>query len=473
MSRALSLSAYGLAGLLGVILVLTVAVPDLRYVYALPLVLIGLGFLLLDPFRPLFLLVLSVPLDGLANRLFSGLPLSPATVFTLITFAAIVLKWPQMRRSDRLLPLQPVLPWLAALALVVVISTGLANDQAIAAVASVRVISMLMIVPMMLLAVVSQRQVTTIALGLVGATVFSSVVMLVEIRMGTRLVSHAEAALDAEWEGITRSAGASDNDPTTAAMMLSIGVVMALAMVLEYPKMRLLTLAAALVGGMAVVMSYARSAGLTCAVVALMLAWRHRGHRLFPLGLFAALALAASMTPFVPETYWERMRTLGDFNSDYTLWRRLGYNLIGLDLLWQHPLFGVGPGNFAHLYMRDDYRFIPGRTLTPRVLHNLYLGVAVELGLIGLAPFLALLGQGLLKLRRAIRHSPVTGDSGMAIAIMLGFIAFLIGSLVTPAQFMKFTWVMIGLATAQAQILLAASTHGSKEGGNAARKHRQ
>jgi hypothetical protein len=472
MTRTIALLVYAFAGLLGLALVKMVEVEQLRFIYALPLVVVGVWFLLLDPFRPLFLLVLAVPLDGLANRMFSGLPISPATGLTLLTFSAIVLKWPDMRRSTRLQPLQSSLPWLIALALTIVISAGLAGDHLIAALASSRVLSMMMIVPMILLAATTQKQVSTITFGLIGATLLSSLIMLVEIKMGTRLVSHEEAAVGAEWEGITRSSGASDNDPTTAAMTLGIGVVMAMTLALEYPRWRAVTVAAAIIGGMAVVMSYARSAALTCAAIGLFLAWRHRGHRLFPLGLVAVMAVGAAMLPFIPDTYWTRMGTLGNFDSDYTLWRRLGYNIIGLDLLSQHPLFGIGPGNFLRLYMLDDYRFIPGRTLTPRVLHNLYLGVAVELGLIGLAPFLGLIGHGLLQLRRAIRNSNSI-DSGVAMAVMFGFLAFLVGSVVTPAQFMKLTWVLIGLVIAQAQVLPATDKQRSREGGNAARNDRQ
>src|SRR5690606_25871959 len=100
----------------------------------------------------------------------------------------------------------------------------------------------------------------------------------------------------------------------------------------EWPRYRLLTLATVLVGTVSVVLSFARSASIAFAVTALLWALRHRRSRYFPLGLFLGLMALAAALPLVPPLYWERMGTLLNFNSDYTLWRRLGYNLIGIDL---------------------------------------------------------------------------------------------------------------------------------------------
>jgi O-antigen ligase len=70
---------------------------------------------------------------------------------------------------------------------------------------------------------------------------------------------------------------------------------------------------------------------------------------------------------------------------------RIHYNKIALNLLQEHPWFGVGHNNFQ-LYSSYTDPSMPGHTFFSKV-HNIYLLVASETGLLGLGCFLFFLFQ--------------------------------------------------------------------------------
>lgn len=435
----LAFVATGATAGLGKAMVLALAVP-------------AAGIVLLHPILPLFLMVVFIPLDALANRIFSFLPVSPATALTAATAAAFALRLPQRPRTARLGVDDPVLRWLALFALAAVVSLIFADNRQMATDAMGRISGMMALLLLTVLVIEQHWQMRLVVLGFIGATLFSGAIVIMETILGVRLLSSQEAAVTAAWRGVARSAGASDYNPTAVAIMTGAGTVLALVLLVEWPRHRMLTFATALVGTVSVVLSFARSAALCFTLVTLVWAWRHRRNRYFPLGLMTAVLAVFAALPFVPELYWQRMGTLLNFDADYTLWRRLGYNLIGVELFLEHPLVGVGPGNFPHHYIDSDYRFMPGRTLFSRDLHNMYLGVAVELGLLAFIPFLAMIGTGVLGLRRAIATTRDAEINAFSTALLFTAAGYLLSATFLPSQFHKLTWILIGLTCVQARL---------------------
>jgi O-antigen ligase len=235
------------------------------------------------------------------------------------------------------------------------------------------------------------------------------------------------------------------------------GTIVAIVVFLELRRWRWLSGPAALIGTVAVVLSYSRSASIVLAITALVLVVHYRRTSYFPLTLMTGCLAAAAVVPFVPEEYWARMATLLNFNSDYTLWRRFGYNLIGLDLLKAHPLFGVGPGNFEYYYVQSEYSFYPGRTLLPRRLHNMYLSIAVEYGLVGFITFMGLHVTALRAVWRARWQAAEPELRGLATAISFAYVAYLLGSLFIPSEYAKYTWLMPGLAVAIGRLAIPSA----------------
>jgi len=154
----------------------------------------------------------------------------------------------------------------------------------------------------------------------------------------------------------------------------------------------------------------------------------------------------AVMLPFVPAEYFDRIASILDGGGDWTLGRRLTYNIIGLDLVWQHPVFGVGPGNFKVYFVDPEYRYLPGRTLLGRQLHNMYLSVIVEYGIFGAVFFLGFCLYGLRQVRR-VMCAPVDHDMRvLATAFFYGYLAYLLVSVFVPNEYNKYTWMLAGIA---------------------------
>ncbi|WP_169542571.1 O-antigen ligase family protein [Sphingomonas baiyangensis] len=304
------------------------------------------------------------------------------------------------------------------------------------------------IVPALCLLVIADTPVRLQLLlwAMIAAGLVSAAIVIVETRTGMRILSTSLAATTADFEGVARSAGGSDENPTTAAQMLLVSVGLAFGLLFAgvrrgWPVLALL----AAIGSVALAMASARSAilGLAAVLGLLMLSLRH--DRRFPLLVLGAIVAMLAAIPFLPPTLVERFAAIGDFSQDQTLFRRLTYLRIGTDLVQQSPIWGVGPGNFPFFYLDDAYRWLPGRVAVPRELHNSYLDSAAEYGLVGLAIFGALVTHALLQARRAAHAGdPLLRQAGLAAGLALA--GLLVACFFMPHKDLRYLWLMLAIA---------------------------
>lgn len=282
---------------------------------------------------------------------------------------------------------------------------------------------------------------TIVAAGLVAAAI-----VLIEARTGTRLFATALAAVTADFEGVARSSGGSDQNPTTAAQMLMTSTAIALGLLAAGERRwRIVLLATLALGIAALALMSARSAILGLGAAAGLVLLAQRGKPYFPLLLIGAAVVGGVGLLFAPATLIERFAAIGDFGQDRTLYRRITYLRIGADLIGQSPIWGIGPGNYPLHYLDDAYRYMPGRVMIPRELHNTYLDTATEYGLVGFAIFMALIGHALFAARRAFAAiDPELARAAFAIAI--GLSALLVGCFFMPHKDMRYLWLMLALA---------------------------
>jgi O-antigen ligase len=103
----------------------------------------------------------------------------------------------------------------------------------------------------------------------------------------------------------------------------------------------------------------------------------------------AVLAATLIATPFVPESFWQRMASIFDEELDETGSRQARKDL--LSEAWQtfldHPVTGVGAGQFKNYDPQE-------RARAWNEAHNALLQVAAELGVLGLAVFVFLIFRG-------------------------------------------------------------------------------
>ena len=150
----------------------------------------------------------------------------------------------------------------------------------------------------------------------------------------------------------------------------------------------------------------------------------------------------------MPDKLTERFAELGNPSTDWTLGRRMGYQVVGLELLAENPILGVGPGNYAKHYVDFEFRWVDGRRLQERALHNTYLGVAAEYGMLGFSLFASLIIIVLVGLGRARRQARDSELANMAEALQYSFMVFLLGIATLPGLQYKMLWTVLGLGTA-------------------------
>ncbi|MEM1313636.1 MAG: O-antigen ligase family protein [Pseudomonadota bacterium] len=412
-----------------------------------PVALFGGMALLAQPFAGVAALAAFSHLDGVQKLLFAFLPVSAFKLLTALTAAALLLNAQRLRDRFRDVLREPVIVMAIVFLLLAGVSLAAAEDRALALGAIRRLSSLALLLVLVAVLADTRRKVDVLLWLLVGTSVVSSIILLVDFAFGVQLVAQSDAATTARTvEGVARSAGGSDYNPTTAASLLLVGVIFALVHALESPRWRWPLLIVVAIGTTAIVLSFARSAALAYGLVGLALLWRHRRWRYLPVLAVVGLLAGLALLPLVPAEYLQRLSSIVGGAPDPTLGRRLSYNLIGIDLLLQRPLLGVGPGNYTHHFIDMEYRFMPGRILLGRELHNMYLSVLVQHGLIGALPFFAMIAMSFGRLREVCATAADPEYRTQALSLGYAFAAYLLTCVFLPSEEIKYTWLIPGLA---------------------------
>ena len=119
-----------------------------------------------------------------------------------------------------------------------------------------------------------------------------------------------------------------------------------------------------------------------------------------------------------------------------------------------HPVFGVGRGQFQQYY--EEYAGIVAETgISARVdfgetrqAHNLYTSVAAESGTLGLIAFLAIFVVTMRNLFRARRWWKASRPdlAHLAVGLLLGLVAYLVSGLALHLSYERYLWFLLALA---------------------------
>jgi O-antigen ligase len=364
----------------------------------------------------------------------------------------------------------PALPWIVAYLLVLIVSTIASRDTS----AAVGELSSFAIEGLALYILVTNTVRTSQILrlviwvllivgGLLGA--LSLYQQLTETYTNSYFgFAQTEAALTGLTEtGIARLAGPIGEKNRYAQIMLMLvplGLMMISAERSRWLKLAAITCAA--LAAIATALTFSRGAALAAGIILLvMVALRYVriSHVLAAVGLIALVLVA------VPQ-YGERVTSvtailslLSDESStsaaDNSLLSRATENLTALSVWADHPLVGVGPGEFP-LYYRD-YADTIGLSIKAedRQAHNLYLGIAAETGSLGLITFFGATSVTLWQLARARRQAlKVRPDlAAMATGFLLALVGYLASGLFLHISYARYYWLVLGLAGAAAIIV--------------------
>lgn len=209
-------------------------------------------------------------------------------------------------------------------------------------------------------------------------------------------------------------------------------------------------LAIPLTGVMTVLGASSRGAQVALAAQGLFVAYQRRLNWKV-LGVIALLACGAyAMLPLQ-----ERMR-LSAVGSDDTSIQRLDYLKAGVEMIREHPLFGVGYFNFPEDYARHyPLQLFHGSAQLP---HNIFIQVGTDCGLIGLAIF-GLLIFRIFKATRDIRRTCAANANAPAFAIPVArglataACGFLVAGQFVSIAYYPFFWINLALTVSLTNVV--------------------
>lgn len=419
--------------------------PELALILPVAAV-IGLAFAA-HPFVGISALLFFAQLDGIQDKIFPG---DGFKLMTLGTMVGVIVTAFRQRGMVRDALMQPIAIMGMLLGLSMIVSAFGAESKYMAANSLRRLLAMIIFMYLIIILVNTRARFERAMMILALTSLISGVILILDVKLGMTLISTSDAATTARTaEGFERSSGASQYNPTTAATMMLTGVIIAVVMYIEQDHYKRFYMAAAGIGTLALIFSFARSSFLVYTITAIFLFYRYRQHRLIIPVLVIGGMFALMMLPFLPASYYERIASIfGGGGGDWTLGRRMTYNVIGVNLLTEHPLFGVGPGNFKKHFVDSAYRYLPGRTMYGRQLHNMHLSIMVEYGLIGATFFYGMVIAAFRGAREVMRSPADSAIGHLATAYFYALTAYMLVSVFVPNEYNKYTWIMLGLGAA-------------------------
>jgi O-antigen ligase len=255
-------------------------------------------------------------------------------------------------------------------------------------------------------------------------------------------------------------------EPNQLAAVLVAGVVLSLALAVvmkDNPLLRIGLVGASGLCLLATFLTLSRAGliALICAAIAsVIVAGRWRA----PAAAFALATLAALFVFFAVVASPEQRGRVTQINGGSG---RSDIWTVGWRMVQAHPVRGIGVGQFQTSAVHNQ--IAPGTIkrsdliiATPKVAHNIYLQELSELGIVGLIPFLFILGFSLrcaLRAARAFERKKDVGMELMSRAVVVGLIGILTADFFASEQFSKQLWLLLGLGPA----LLAMATRSEEE----------
>jgi putative inorganic carbon (hco3(-)) transporter len=179
----------------------------------------------------------------------------------------------------------------------------------------------------------------------------------------------------------------------------------------------------------------------------------------------ATLIAAAALIVFqlLPANYTDRILSLSSFLpgsgtavvSDGSFRGRSSENLVAINMFLDHPVTGIGPGNYS-VYYQEYSRQLgidPRRGL--RSAHSLYLEVIAERGLPGIFLFgliLYLTFKGLFQSEAISLKRKDSELADISVAVLASMTGYLVSALFLHGAQIRYFWVLIGVAWAVKKI---------------------
>lgn len=261
--------------------------------------------------------------------------------------------------------------------------------------------------------------------------------------------------INAWWE--IRRAGGLRADPNETAMLLLIGIPLAVYWFMHSEKLTSKLLFAGIfvltIGGIALTQS--RGAGVTLALVLFLIYLKRPTTK----ALIAGISLVFIGLLFTAGSFIDRMETLSaEGMADTSLSLRFQFLVASTELIIHNPIFGVGLGNWglAVDQIRPD---IDIGSIHGAAAHNMYLEFFAENGVLAGFLFLALLGVAVIHSWQFDKYNPNERSAyGLGFCFSMSLLTILSSGLFLSIGEYSVLWFFIGVGFAFAKLIVSSRT---------------
>lgn len=228
------------------------------------------------------------------------------------------------------------------------------------------------------------------------------------------------------------------------------------------PIIKLISAGMTVVIAFAVFITYSRGAFLAFALSLILIIFENKVKikYVIMLGLFAALLFLTS-----PSGYTDRILSLFQLTpnsqtgvySDASFRGRLSEMKVGMNMFLEHPVLGVGKGNYPNYYLEYAKEIGLEYRNEEREAHSLYIEILSETGVLGFMAFSAAITSILLqlnKVRKYYRENKAFDRAGWITSISISIITYLTSSIFLQGDYIRYFWMIIALSMAALQIFI-------------------
>ncbi len=270
----------------------------------------------------------------------------------------------------------------------------------------------------------------------------------------------------ARYRGADR-AGGPVSEPNRYAQIMIVLFPLAL-LQFRAAKTRRRRIAAAAVAAVilaGVVLTYSRGAFVALALLSVLLAavgW------IRPMRLLAGMVIMAAAIAVIAPGYFQRIGSIGGAASllsknpssgaDGAIRGRTTEMLAALRATLDHPVLGVGPGQYAKVYS-SEYHQLPGIKFRDirgtRRAHSLFLEIGADTGIVGFFVFVAILVAAMTALWRTRKRyfSSRPDLSAVATALWLSIAMYLVTGAFLHIAYERYFWFLLALASAAVHVI--------------------
>jgi putative inorganic carbon (HCO3(-)) transporter len=433
---------------------------------------VGIAAILARPDLAVFAAVLLLYSDAVGVAVKSqGAPVALAGIVPLLLVVPVAVA--VLRGRPLVLP--PASAWIGAFLLVACISAALSSHATVAVrELAGHVTDGLLVYVLVVNAIREPRQARLAAWALVaGAGFLAAVAVFQRVTGAVDRPFGGFAALDISFltgKGDVARAGGPLADPNYFAQILLPAIAIALVFALRpgrgVARATAAAAAAVLIFGLAC--TYSRGAALALVAALALLA----AMRILSAGQIAVAGMIVVVVVASDPSYRDRLSTITAIGgisaqsgssgaADQSTRSRATETLAAALVLRDHPVVGVGPGVFPLMYQQyapqigyEVYTSSKDGKAPEREAHNLFLGIAADLGIGGLLAFCGLIAAVLGGLGRARRRwrtvDPDVAD--LAAALSVGIASYVIAGLFLSLAYERYFWLLLGLGAATAAL---------------------